>query len=573
MDVCPTALYSLLLEDLTGYIRSDSLSIALRDDGFWPGASISEAAAVSIARSFLKKYQGARTDVLDQRALELFSQVNLRCEEWKLQLVSSWDEILYGELQRSLYDFWYSGGFALVYHDFALLDRGRCGPGAGVGARGNDFYSKMFSSPLTCTRSDLYKSYRRYIEQFPTWNGADLMRQNKYGDCLIVEGNRLNFVPKNDKISRTICVEPTLNMFYQLGFGSILEERLQDRYGISMTDQPFKNRDLARLGSLTGRLSTIDLSSASDSMSLSMLRSALPRDFFSWLIRLRSRTTTLPSGVPLEMHMVSTMGNGFTFPLQTVLFSCVVDACARACGVSLYYPRGNDSGNFGVFGDDIICPSEITRHVLRLLNILGFQINAAKTFVEGPFRESCGEDYFRGVNIRGVYVKRLSTQQDRYAVINQLNLFSTRTGIRLSRVVQRLLRSVRYNPVPRYESDDAGIRVPFDFVRSHSLRCRDTGSTLYYPYRALGVKIRVFEDRLKVPKRHKPLIFNPEGLWISNLQRSVNAGSIGVRHDPVRYKRKLGVAPYWDASPTIHPLSGWFPWQRWNTAVYLNLFG
>jgi hypothetical protein len=304
-----------------------------------------------------------------------------------------------------------------------------------------------------------------------------------------------------------------------------------------------------------------------------MLRAVLPEDFYNLLGTLRSRYTMIPGLGHFELDMISTMGNGFTFPLQTMLFSAVVLAAFKLNQevIRPLFPRGREWGNFGVFGDDIVVPRVIVDDVFRLLDILGFTINKDKTFVKGPFRESCGADYFRGRDIRGVYLKRLDTPQDLYVAINQLNLFSTKTGIALPKTVRVLLERVKFVPVPRWENDDAGIKVPFSMVRLPV--DRHTQSTLYSRFVAEGKKIRILERSIWVPKRHKPRIYNPYGLWVSFLQRSVNAYSIGVRHDPVRYKRKLGIAPSWDALPTTHPLAGWFNWQRWNTAVYLNLFG
>jgi hypothetical protein len=535
-----------------------------------------EAACYSLMKSFLKKIEEENSSKHDSRALLKFLSVNHRCRNWSLDLRSDRDHLLLGELKRAICKFWYLDGLgvkSLVDHEDDILSYGRCGPGAAVGSRGGDFYTKMFSSPLTVTNRYLYRSYRNYIRAFPEWHDAEVVRKSVYGTALIVKGSRLSFVPKNDQVSRVICIEPSLNQFFQLGLGHILERRIEEMYGISMASQPFKNRELARQGSLFDSLVTIDLESASDSLSLKMLRTVLPEDFYDLLGTLRSRFTVIPGLGPFELDMVSTMGNGFTFPLQTMLFSCVVSAAFRVNSevIKPLYPRGREWGNFGVFGDDIICPRVIVDDVFRLLDILGFTINKDKTFVEGPFRESCGSDYFRGRDIRGVYVKRLDNPQDKYAVINQLNLFSTKTGIPLPRTVQFLLSRVKFLPVPRWENDDAGIKVPGSMVRMPTNP--HTQSTMYWKWEAVGKKIRIGESSIWTPRRHKPRIYNPYGLYVCFLQRSINSWSIGVRHDPIRYKRKLGIAPYWDALPTTHPIAGWFNWQRWNTAVYLNLFG
>jgi len=531
------------------------------------------AAAVSILNSFLKKFKVENSDEMDSRALLKFLSVNNAVRSWSLQLETEEDQILFGELRRAVYEFWNPSGFPLVtnYHD--VLDNGRCGPGASVKGGGGDEYTKMYSSPLSCTSDFLYDEYRRYVNENPITDAAEMLRDQLFDGFTIVEGSRLSFVPKNDAISRCICIEPTLNMFYQLGFGQILERRLSNHFGLEMGSQQFKNRELARIGSVFDNLCTIDLESASDSLGLRMLEAVLPVDFMSILKRLRSPSCDLPGIGMFELDMVSTMGNGFTFPLQTMLFSCIVIAAARTVGVRLRYPRGSCHGDWGVFGDDIIVPQEIVAQVFRLLKILGFTVNASKTFVKGPFRESCGSDFFSGVNIRGVYLKSVRSMQDRFVAINQLNLFSTRTGIQLKRTVRSLLDSVKWTPVPVWENDDSGIKVPFSAVRNQLKLSRKYQSVLYTKYEPVGLRIRIVDEALFVPRRAKPRKWNPHGLYLSFLRRSINAMSIGVRHDPVRYRTKLGVAPNWDTAPTTHPLAGWFPWKRWESAFYFNLFG
>lgn len=561
MGAYPDVLYQNLLSDLgPGETKT-----------FFPGMSTREAAAASIRSSLLKKLETKNSDVLDSRALLKFLEVNCACGSWSLSLDNSWDEVLVGELRRTLYEFFYPKGMPIHDSIDQCFHYGRTGPGAAVGARGGDFYTKMFSSPLTATSSGLYLAYKNYISSYPEWSNAEFIRTAHFGEVDVVEGSRLSFVPKNDKISRTICIEPSLNMFAQLGFGHILERRLLDAYGINLADQPQKNRELARRGSIGQGFVTIDLSSASDSMSLKMLEYFLPSTLLGLLKNLRSKKTLIPGLGYTSLDMVSSMGNGFTFPLQTIFFASIVVASARARGLTLRYPRGNDFGSFGVFGDDIICSDLIVRDVLRLLHLTGFKINDDKTFVEGPFRESCGSDFYNGVNIRGVYVKRLQTPQDHVSVINQLNLFSTRTGIKLPKTVQYLLGNTKFIPVPRWDNDDSGVKVPFSMI-SKKLR-RDKNLTLLYRrYEPIGKRLRINESAIITPRGAKPRIYNPSGLYMSFLQRSVNSCSIGVRHDLVRYKSVLGVAPSWDFTPTTHPIDGWFNWQRWDTAVYLNLF-
>jgi hypothetical protein len=84
------------------------------------------------------------------------------------------------------------------------------------------------------------------------------------------------------------------------------------------------------------------------------------------------------------------MGNGFCFPLETLIF-------ASLCAVS--YDELRLKPDFKVYGDDIIVRKSCAARVLELLTICGFKANTDKTFLEGPFRESCGAD-FEGEDVR-----------------------------------------------------------------------------------------------------------------------------------------------------------------------------
>lgn len=511
----------------------------------------------SLESAILKKFQGGGSRLADDAALSKFLQVNKACGDYDLRVVSSEDEELVGELKNTLYHFFYPRQLNPILLSLdQFLEQGRTGPGASRGANGNDFFTKMFSSPLTTTSEGLYKAYSSYIRRFPSWFAANEIRAYRYGDYDVVTGNRLSFVPKNVDISRCICIEPSLNMFYQLGVKKILEERLHDYFGIDIRKdtapdgyesfQQSKNRDLAQLASMFDRQwVTIDLSSASDSLSLKMMHAVFPREVLSWLELLRSPNMTLPDGSELALNMVSTMGNGFTFPLQTILFACVVYSAHKVAGFPLERPRGRSLGNFGVYGDDIICRYEVHRHVLRLLELLGFQVNRDKTFVEGPFRESCGGDYFKGHPVRGVYIKTLDSMQDVYVAINTLNRWSCISGIPLERTVRYLRSFVRDLRVPLAETDDAGIKVPRSLVRRF-LVDRSVMSVKYRRFTPRQPVLRITDKGIKVPRGAKERLLNRHGLYLAFLCGYVKEMSIGTRHGATTYSLKETVTPYWD---------------------------
>jgi len=569
----------------------EALLLDLKDElppGWRPGDDWSidctprQVAACALSKSIFKKFSTSnKTDPKgDAVAAEKFRRSNDRCKAWQYRPNTSLDEEMMGEFKNLLYRFFYPEGYNLVFSINDLFDRGRAGPGASIGAVGDDFYSKHFSSTLTYSSRLAEAAYSVAIsnDQLSTWEGAESKRAVLCGDAEFVQGSRFSFVPKDDTSSRLIAIEPSLNMFYQLGLGRLLEERLVSFFGLDITSQPQINQEAARFGSVTDNLATLDLSNASDSLGLPMLSWALPKHIFALLSALRSPIGEL-EGEPLELHMVSTMGNGFTFPLETLVFSCIVVSAIKSFRLKPIRPYralppeflSDESlaGYWGVFGDDIICHKRVALRVTRLLDLLGFEVNRDKSFVEGPFRESCGRDFFKGHDVRGVYIKRLDNTEARYAAINALNVWSGKTKIFLPNLVGRLLRTVRWLPIPPAENHDAGIRVPFDMLKIHT---RDGNRSLIYERRISAPKrMRVLDGEIRVPKRLKRRIYNPEGLLLAFLHGSVKQGLITLRQSEIRYRTKRGITPFWDYIPPMSDIASLCGWRRWEIAAEVNM--
>jgi hypothetical protein len=425
----PFVLYSRLSDDLT-VLTNEECDTPAEVLGR-PGISYKKFASAALLNALLKKCVTEVAADADEKALKKFEAINSDCANWMLDPNRSLvDDVLIGEIRQIIHRFWWvESNRALVEHPSDVLDMGRTGPGASVLAVGSDFYSKMFGGPLSMTCTHHYEFYRRYISTSPRWVSAEAARSAMCGPPSVVKGNRLGYVAKDNKISRIICTEPGLNMFYQLGLGEIISARLKRFFGIDLSSQPDVNREMARVGSLdeSDGMVTIDLSSASDSMSLRMLDNILPASFMKWVCRYRSPITTLPCGREVTLEMASTMGNGYTFPLQTMLFSACVSA-AYAIHGSPYPPKAG-VGLWSVFGDDIVCRKAVARTVIRGLNLLGFKVNADKSFLEGRFRESCGSDFLDGLPVRGVYIKGVRSEDVPYKAFNRLNSWSSMTGI------------------------------------------------------------------------------------------------------------------------------------------------
>jgi hypothetical protein len=574
MGLSPDALYSAVVDDVSANLVGDQLIPA----DLPPDVSYKQFVATSLCYDVTRKWVPLNTEEPDRLALEKFLASNKKCRDWCLHLTSSWDEQLFGDFLREIDLFLHPGGDMLFSSYFDFIGMGRTGPGAALGAKGNSLYAKLFSSELTVTSRYLYEMYKDYIKWFPDFSEAEVYRYEKFGDPRIITGSRCSFVPKTSSISRMICVEPSINMFCQLGLGTLLEDRLRNYFTIDLETQPEKNRRLACTGSKDGSYCTIDLSSASDSISLKLCEAIFPAWFFQTLLELRSNHTTY-KGTRIPLNMISTMGNGFTFPLQTVIFSCLVRAAYRSSGLPIY---DGLKMNWACFGDDLICDSRCYRNVIRLLDMLGFSTNSSKTFSEGRFRESCGADWFDGQPARSVYIKELRSPQDIFVAINLLNGWSAYTGICLNKTIHYLLDGLssfnRTMFVPFDENNDSGIRVP-SILLSKRLR-RDTNSSLLYEvYRSRSKRLLIRDGDIRVPKGGRRLAFNPSGLYVSFLfgelvSFTVNAGfnpHITIRHDRVLYRKKLRCTPFWDYIPVDNLINGTkLSWQQWETAVMIN---
>lgn len=147
----------------------------------------------------------------------------------------------------------------------------------------------------------------------------------------LVKSNIMFTVPKNTDEDRCCCKEPDLNMYLQKGVGDYIRRRLR-HHGVDLNDQN-RNQSLARKGSEDGSLATLDLSRASDSISTELVFQALPALWFSVLDDLRCHSTILLDYTVHKNQMFSSMGNGFTFELESLLFYAIAKATVYHLGI------------------------------------------------------------------------------------------------------------------------------------------------------------------------------------------------------------------------------------------------
>jgi len=547
----------------------------------YPNMPAQQYAMMSLSKSLIKKFHNDETDrVRDNKALHLFTKVNDACGKYIYDQATCTtpEAIALGEAKDFIYRFFYardSEGDQLLTLRNIGLGFG-VGNGSNIGSKTPSFFSKVALGSMAATSSELYDLYVQANFFDPLWDRTEKSRFSRYGHKL-AKSSRLSFVPKSSEISRTICTEPILNMLFQKGIADLLEKQLRRSLGIDFSKQPDKNRKLCRIGSETGRFGTIDLSSASDSMSVNLVREFFPANVVKWLMRTRCEKTELPTGELIDLHMVSSMGNAFTFPLQTLFFSALVFGAYKVHDVHLWTPKGNCTGNFSVFGDDIIVERRCYNTVVRLLEICGFTVNKDKSFNEGLFRESCGHDYYNGYNVRGVYIKTLRHAGDCYSAINRLNRWSARHNIALPQTIRYLCQGCRFMPVPFDEDDSAGIKVPRIMLKRMVLS-KYTGG-IHYRFRCpvpylVQIQKKASDNMrdAEIIRRSIPDWFeNQDGLMLSLLHGSIRNGAIGLRSNVAqktvirsRYTSSWDyIFTGWDESPSFG--------EDWKVFTRLNL--
>lgn len=269
------------------------------------------------------------------------------------------------------------------------------GPGATTRlTRSQSDAAYKFSGQPETTAGNLVFAHAA-IRMSPLWkSGVGLSDETIETGFTVVAGNKVITVPKSRKTDRCIAIEPDMNIFVQKGFGAVLRRRLRS-WSIDLNDQR-PNQDAAFIGSTDGSLATIDLSMASDTISRGVVEALLPPLWVTALEQCRS-THGLFEDKLICYQKFSSMGNGFTFELETLIFASLARAIYRFLNIE---------GRPLVYGDDIIVSDAAATLLLSVLDLCGFSVNTKKSHWSGPFRESCGSHYLKGEDVTPFYIRR-----------------------------------------------------------------------------------------------------------------------------------------------------------------------
>lgn len=284
------------------------------------------------------------------------------------------------------------------------------GPGATVDKLiGNQkFYNRNWT-----TRLDRLLPFGDFV--VPNWRHAEESIE------LIEPGQeppvKVILVPKTLKTPRVIAIEPVHMQYAQQAVLSYLVQKIHEDdllrglmgfIKVDDFDGQSVNRALAREGSKTGLLATLDLSEASDRVSNSLVQFLMRRHRNSseLLQAVRSRQANV-DGEVISLNKYASMGSAVTFPVEAMVFLTLI-----VFGIDRQLKRpvrrsdlSQMVGSVRVFGDDMIVPRHCASHVVESLEAFGFKVNVDKSFWTGEFRESCGGDYFRGEDVSVVRLR------------------------------------------------------------------------------------------------------------------------------------------------------------------------
>jgi hypothetical protein len=208
---------------------------------------------------------------------------------------------------------------------------------------------------------------------------------------------RVCLVPKDSRGPRIISCEPAELMFIQQGIMRLLYRILESHFltsgYINFSDQSI-NQSKAREGSINSQYATIDLKDASDRVSLSLVKELFPEPWVRCFTACRSDSTILPDGREVKLQKFAPMGSSCCFPVEALVFWALASASVK--GRREIY----------VYGDDIICPPYMVGEIVDTFEAVGLQVNRDKCYTQGPFRESCGGDFHKGMDVTPLKLRK-----------------------------------------------------------------------------------------------------------------------------------------------------------------------
>lgn len=398
-DCFARGVFCSLNEDITRYLDMNigqERCVALFDGGFSsfrdvPVISCDESISIkyrkystqlnSIFKKFIADSDAETQSDLDAKAIRVFketqAEVKARCST-KLR-----SHLVYQEVRRIM---------TLMLGKTVPLDLFNEGR-----------FTEKASHSVTRSNAHLHKK----LSSASCTESQKRLFQSLFGDAfgpinyIITDEINVTAVPKTFDTARTICPNTVIDGFLSSALEKHLVKVLKDSVNIDIAVQQKVHRKLVKYASKTGLLTTLDLKKASDMFSIPFMRRVLPSQWYRLIKSLRVKRYNCDGSVVPAISFMS-MGIGYTFPLQTMLFYAIILSVKNL----LFEHDGiRTRGTISVYGDDCIFPTSMSSIVFQTMRDMGFIVNEDKTFSTGKFRESCGCDCYDGVDVRPIMLK------------------------------------------------------------------------------------------------------------------------------------------------------------------------
>lgn len=240
--------------------------------------------------------------------------------------------------------------------------------------------------------------YHEYFV-FSLQETADLEQETLFDLPTFEKTARVTFVPKTWKSLRLISMEPAELQYLQQGLMMCLYEHIErhplTRKLVNFRDQSI-NQELCSVA-VAADLATIDMTQASDRVWWDLVQFLFPARWVEALSAVRSTHTSFQDSV-VELKCHAPMGSATCFPVEALVFWALV--------------TGVDNSLVTVYGDDIICERGIVSKVMDLFHDLGMLPNEQKSFWTGPYRESCGVEYYNDTEVTQAKLRSLPSGVD-----------------------------------------------------------------------------------------------------------------------------------------------------------------
>ena len=246
----------------------------------------------------------------------------------------------------------------------------------------------------------------RYVDE--TFDGVDFLEPDAEMPSRVIS------VPKTQKTPRIIAIEPSSVQYVQQGLLESITLHTRHTFldGFIGSDSQEPNQLLALKGSSNGSLATLDLSDASDRVSLSLVEELLARHPLTKeaVLACRSQRASVPGNGVIPLSKFASMGSALCFPFEAMVFLTIIflaieqEQGYRFTNRRDFFPF---LGKVRVYGDDIIIPIDYVHTVVDQLEHFGAQVGRSKSFWIGRFRESCGKEYYSGHDVSIVKVRNL----------------------------------------------------------------------------------------------------------------------------------------------------------------------